>query len=94
MCNGIVSLLQTTKPNNMVKTIRCPYIKEAAMPTSGDFHVPIPSLDYHQWQWAVLHLFVPSGRKGSAKVSVSTWAQFALIGYSKKGLAGQADGLG
>ena len=41
-------------------------------------------LGYHQWQWAVLHLFVPSGRKGSAKVSVSKWAQFALIGYSEK----------
>jgi hypothetical protein len=45
-------VLQATKPNNRVKTHRClrnikeADIKEAdvpqAMPTSGDFHVPIP----------------------------------------------------
>jgi hypothetical protein len=33
---------------------------------------------------AGLYLSVPSGRKGTTKVRVYKWAQFALIGYKEK----------
>lgn len=71
--SGIASLVQTSEPKHQGKNHQATNKRTGAMPmpmpTSGDFHVPIPGLAtiHHEWQWAVLHLFVPSGRKRLGK---------------------------
>lgn len=82
--SGIASLVQTSEPKHQGKNHQATNKRTGAMPmpmpTSGDFHVPIPGL---VWLPSIMSgsgrfstFLFPREGKGWAKVSVSKWAQF------------------